>query len=356
MLLHFFSLFQSLFSFILPLIFTHLLQSIILTLFVLTWFLGLFSQLKDDVFEINFVTILFHISPDYHDGVLKLHSKLSSILLFLIVVEFESTDLKPFKVLLAHRIANDVINCWLSSITVNKPGLMLIESLVKLNIFLSQIFKDVDWQEVNTCIRDHLGISIHVVIHQKRVVVNDTPSMKALDNKLSFNWVFLVHQNRHLNRSALNNVHFAGHVLLFVQVFAFIDIFNFHLEDYLTFYVTGKISKIVDLIKTHLQESLEWILVIDDSRSHHLTQVWIKVKQFKVSDPVDGWTGTIVQTYNGGRSWTPVHHGNLSEMLSRPKNIDSLGLISINKLISDHDFAFTFSDEEHLVFGAIWFH
>lgn len=120
-------LLKGFFPLTLSFVLTELLQFLSLGLFVSNLIIfGLSYKLENYIFEIDFVTVFLDIAPDNHNSILKLHSKLSSILFSLIIMELGTATLQSHKMLLPSRITNNVINCRLSPIPTNKLGFMLI--------------------------------------------------------------------------------------------------------------------------------------------------------------------------------------------------------------------------------------
>ena len=139
-----------------------------------------------------------------HNGVLQLDGQLASVLFLLVIVNQLARFPQLIIMGLGQPITDDVVKSWLFSVWVHKDHLLFRQSVVKLYVFLPQVFQILDCDVIKRNGGPAFGIGIDSVVHQERVMVDHRSSTESLDNKL----VTIVHLMSDFYQSTLKNVHF----------------------------------------------------------------------------------------------------------------------------------------------------
>lgn len=153
-----------------------------------------------------------------HDRIFQLDCELSPVLLLLVVVHQMPTVPELIVMGLTQSIPDDVVKRRLLSVGVDENHLLLRKSIVKLNVFLSEVFHILNGDKIqrNGCFA--FGISVDSIIHQEGIMVYHAASAESLDDEL----VPVVHLMSNFYQSTLENVHLIRECIDSVQKRAFL--------------------------------------------------------------------------------------------------------------------------------------
>ena len=236
------------------------------------------------------LSLLLDLKPMDHDCIFQLDCELSPVLLLLVVMHQLPTVPQLVVMGLTQSVPDNVVERRLFGVGVDENHLLLRKSIVKLDVFLSEVFYILNGDKVqrNGCFA--FGISIDSIVHQERVVVDHTASAESLDYEL----VPVVHLMSNFYQSTLENVHLIRECIDSVQKRTFLKLSGLHRENPLVFNLSWEVFEKVHLIQAHLQEKLERVVVSVDVRFYSLIESWINLEELVIISSVDLGTCAVV--------------------------------------------------------------